>query len=68
MRFHLKAGHSVETPEGDLQKAPESLLSTAARQPHDGGSIAVPSWPGASFKVLQACKAVSAARLSKLTV
>lgn len=52
MRFHLEAGQTVDISETDLRKAPGSLLSIAAQQPHEE-SIAVPKWPGASLQMLQ---------------
>lgn len=54
MLFHLTPeGERVEIPNTDLDKAPDSVLSIAARHPHDGESIAVPTWPGASFEMLK---------------
>ena len=47
-----EVAQTVEISETDLSKAPESLLSVAAQQPHEG-SIAVPKWPGASLQILQ---------------
>ena len=60
MLFHLTPeGERVEIPDTDLHKAPDSVLSIAARHPHDGESMAVPTWPGASFEMLKVCYAHS---------
>lgn len=60
MLFHLTPeGESVEIPDTDLDKAPDSVLSIAAiaaQNQHDGESIVVPTWPGASFEMLKACQ------------